>query len=66
MTCGLGKALHQQGIEQSRSPQPLSFTSVLAFHDAKPARPVPRALQPQIQRLIAEQLTQRRPAFQAG
>ncbi|GAA3844314.1 hypothetical protein GCM10022226_79270 [Sphaerisporangium flaviroseum] len=28
------RLLHQQGIEQSRSPQPLSFTSVLTFHDA--------------------------------
>ncbi|WP_345564652.1 hypothetical protein [Nonomuraea rosea] len=28
------RLLHQQGIEQSRSPQPLSFTSVLLFHDA--------------------------------
>jgi hypothetical protein len=28
------RMLHQQGVEQSRLPQPLQFTSVLSFHDA--------------------------------
>lgn len=28
------RLLHRQGIEQSLLPEPLSFTSVLTFHDA--------------------------------
>lgn len=28
------RLLHQQGVEQSRLPEPLSFTCVLTFHDA--------------------------------
>lgn len=28
------RLLHQQGVDQSRLPEPLSFTSILSFHDA--------------------------------
>ncbi|MET8763089.1 hypothetical protein [Lentzea sp. NPDC004782] len=28
------RLLHQQGIDQSRLPEPLTFTSILSFHDA--------------------------------